>query len=256
MIKKEELTDFFNTALNPKTFKDFCPNGLQIESDKENIEKISFAVTATQESIDNSKNSDVLVVHHGLFWNYQGPLTITGNHGKRVKTLIKNETSLFAYHLPLDAHRFIGNAAVLAKLIGIEEVSPFGDYKGCFTGVSGSFGKSKMTVGTLKDKLSKVLNHDVIISTDNLDKQINSVGIITGAAQNDWRMALDADLDCFITGEINHHSWTDSRESDLTLFSCGHEATEELGIKALMSATKEKFFDLIEVEFLPSKNPV
>lgn len=255
MIKKSELLQFYDTLLDVKSFKDFGPNGLQVDTENEEINKISFAVTATVDSISKAHLSDALVVHHGLFWNYQGPMTITDNHGKRITALIKKEMSLLAYHLPLDANIKIGNAAVLANTIGIYDLKPFGDYKGSFTGVKGYF-PNQITAGMLADILSEKLNRDIIVSTDDMRKPINSISIITGAAQHDWKLAKDEGLDAFITGEINHHCWTDSRESDLPLFSCGHEATEELGIKALMQATKAEFGDNIEVEFIKSKNPV
>lgn len=258
MITKTNLENFYKSLLEPERFKDFGPNGIQINKQTENVYKIGFAVTATKESIRAciENDCDVLVVHHGLFWNHQGSLTITGKHGDRILDIVKNNMCLMAYHLPLDVHIEIGNAAVLAKLIGIPSILPFGDYKGSFTGVCGGLIGQNITVSKLKELLAKKLDHDVIVSTDDPNKIINKVGIITGAAQHEWKLAKDEGFDAFITGEINHHCWTDSREADLTMFACGHEATEELGIKALMEKTKEHFGDDVAVEFIKSHNPV
>jgi putative NIF3 family GTP cyclohydrolase 1 type 2 len=101
-----------------------------------------------------------------------------------------------------------------------------------------------------------ILNHAVIISTGNKQKVIKSVGIIAGTAGTEWKHALDKGCDAFITGEMGHHHWTDSRESGLTIFAGGHEANEELGIIALMNKVKKTFGNNIEVEFIKSKNPI
>ena len=256
MINITELNKFFDELLEPTKFQDFGSNGLQVTTGTSIVNKISFAVTATQESIDEAvaNNSNTLVCHHGLLWNWQGVQPITGNYGKRLSKLIKNDVNLFAYHLPLDAHIGIGNASVLGELLGVKIQSPFGDYKGMPTGIYGRI--DPITVGLLQDKLTDILDHEVIISTDNKQKVIKTVGIITGAAGNEWKYALDKGCDAYITGEMGHHHWTDSRESGITIFACGHEATEELGIIALMNSVKKKFGDEIEVEFIKSKNPI
>ena len=132
------LTDYYNTLLQAQTFKDYCPNGLQIEG-KEQIRKIAFAVSATQDSVQKAVafGADALVVHHGLFWKFHGPCPLTGTLAGRVFPLIKNNINLYAYHLPLDAHQDVGNAATLGKLINCFNQEPFGDYQGSPTGIKG-----------------------------------------------------------------------------------------------------------------------
>lgn len=246
-----DLLDFYNAQLKPDEFKDFCPNGLQIEGSNE-IKKISFAVSATMESIDAciENGSDTLMVHHGLFWNHQGSKPLTGVFGEKIIKLVSNKINLIAYHLPLDAHLIFGNAAVIAKSLGLTDIEPFGNYNGCYTGVKGKIDIFSMG---LADRLQNILHHDVICSISN--KQIHTVGIITGGASNDWILAKNENLDAFITGEINHHSFTDSQEADICMLAGGHEATEVFGILEMKRICQIMYPD-IQCEFITSNNPV
>src|SRR5690606_18685026 len=136
MVIREQLQHFLDDLLKPNMFQDYGPNGLQIEG-KEEIKKVAFAVSATRDSVAAAvaAKADALVVHHGLFWRFHGTRTITGPFAKRVKPLIQNDINLFGYHLPLDAHLEHGNAAGLAKSLGLENLQPFALEKGNFMGV-------------------------------------------------------------------------------------------------------------------------
>jgi putative NIF3 family GTP cyclohydrolase 1 type 2 len=115
-VKRRDLEKHLNQLLNIWEFRDYGPNGLQVEGSDE-INKVAFAVSATVDSIEKAaqQGANALIVHHGIFWNYQGGKPIKGPHGKRVKTLVKNDISLLGYHLPLDAHLEVGNAAGIAS---------------------------------------------------------------------------------------------------------------------------------------------
>lgn len=254
MIDRQQLNDFYNTLLNPAVYKDYGPNGLQIEG-CEQIGKIAFAVSATRDSINRAirQNADALVVHHGLFWNFQGAKTLTGAFAKRVMPLIRNDINLFAYHLPLDGHPEVGNAAVLGARIGCHDRQPFGDYKGCATGIKGILEKP-LTAILLRQKLESVLDHPVIMASPDEQQLIRSIGIITGGANREWRLAVEAGLDAYLTGEISEHDWHDSQEHGIHMFAGGHHATERFGIKALMKQT-ELHLD-IECSYIDSDNPV
>lgn len=117
-MQRNELDRYFNDLLTPANFKDYCPNGVQVEG-SENIKKIAFAVSATLDSITQAADmgADTLVVHHGLFWHFHGARPLTGHFAKRIPPLVQHNINLFAYHLPLDAHPEVGNAAVLGQLI-------------------------------------------------------------------------------------------------------------------------------------------
>lgn len=253
MINRYQLDHFFRELLQPDSYCDYGPNGLQVEG-SETIAKVAFAVSATRESISEavSRNADALIVHHGLFWGAHGAKALTGVFAKRVFPLIKNDINLFAYHLPLDGHPEIGNAACLGRLIGCMEQQPFGDYKGSVTGIKGVLG-TPISALMLQQKLETVLNHPVILASPDRETVIRSVGIITGGANSEWQRAVNEQLDAFITGEISEHDWHDSREHGIHMFAGGHNATESFGIQALMEKTREQFD--IPCSFISSDNP-
>ena len=253
-LLRNDLLKYLNSLLKPETFEDYAPNGLQVEG-TDNLTKLAFAVSATQESIKAAIawGAQGIVVHHGILWKYQGARTITGAWGERVKLCVKNDLNLFAYHLPLDAHADIGNATALAQAIGMNTLTPFALYKKQPMGQKGRL-NTDMSAKDFKQKLEQVLNHPVIIATPDENKMISSVGIITGGANNDWIKAMEENLDAYITGEISEYNWHDAREAGIHYFAGGHHATEKFGIQALMGKIKSDFKDL-EVKFFDSNNP-
>jgi dinuclear metal center YbgI/SA1388 family protein len=191
-------------------------------------------------------------VHHGLFWSFHGARTLTGPLARRVFPLVRHEINLFAYHLPLDAHPEIGNAACLARALGLTGISPFGDHQGSPTGVRGQFPRP-FTAASLKACLASVLDHPVLMAAPGADKPIHSAGIITGGANRDWVLASRAGLDAYITGEMSEHDWHESQEAGLAMFAGGHNATEQFGIQALMERVRARFG--VDCCFIPSDNP-
>lgn len=253
-VTQNELKNYFDQLLTPALFEDYAPNGLQVEG-KTQLKRIAFAVSATQESLREAIkwNADAIVVHHGIFWKYQGARTVTGAWGERVKLCVKNDLNLFAYHLPLDAHPEVGNASSLAREIGLSNLSSFALHKRQPLGIKGEF-KSEITAIDLKQKLQKTLNHSVILATPDENKMIKSMGIITGGANNDWVKAMEDNLDAYLTGEISEYNWHDSIEAGIHYFAGGHHATERPGIIALMNKFKTDHSS-VEVKFFDSENP-
>lgn len=253
MTSRQQLNDYYQTLLRPETYADYCPNGLQTEG-SEQIKRIAFAVSATRDSITQAveNKADALVVHHGLFWTFHGAKPLTGTFAQRVFPLVKNNINLFGYHLPLDGHPDIGNAATLGQLIGCKQQQPFGDYKGSATGIKGIL-EQPPTAAALQQKLEAVLKHNVILATPDSNALISSVGIITGGANSEWSLAEKDQLDAYITGEISEHDWHESREAGIHMFAGGHHATEQFGIKALMEKTRQQF--AVDCFFIDSENP-
>lgn len=253
-VTQTDLKNYFNQLLSPSLFEDYAPNGLQVEGRSE-LKKIAFAVSATQDSIQKAIEwkADALVVHHGIFWKYQGARTITGAWGERVKLCVKNDLNLFAYHLPLDAHPEVGNAVSLGKSLGLSSFEPFALHKKQPMGIKGKF-STPISASDLRSKLETLLNHKVILATPDEKKLINSMGIITGGANNDWARALDEGLDAYLTGEISEYNWHDSIEAGIHYFAGGHHATERPGIISLMNKVKSDH-SAIEVKFFDSENP-
>lgn len=255
-IKRIELEKFLGELLTPHLFQDYGPNGLQVQG-SEYIEKISFAVSATADSIGKAAKfkSDALIVHHGIYWRYQGVKTLTGPFLKRVKPLIDHQMNLFAYHLPLDAHLEVGNAATLAKKIGLKNLKPFGEHKKMPLGVMGSF-DTPLSQDEFSKNLERILNHPVIKSSHDDNKKISTLGIITGGANNDWPYALKENLDAYLTGEISEYNWHDAKEAEIIYFAGGHHATEQFGVIELKNKIKE-YFNLNEKDlfYIDSDNP-
>jgi len=253
-IRRIEIENFVNTLLSPFLFDDQSINGLQIEGTEE-IKRVAFAVSATRDSIFKAceLGADTLIVHHGILWKYQGPKTITGPFHKRVAPLIQNNMNLLAYHLPLDAHLEIGNAACVARHLPLENLVPFAPYKKVPIGVKGIL-KTPMKANELKKIIKNALNHEVIMASPTNERLISSLGIITGGASGSWTEAVSEGVDAFLTGEISEHAWNDSQEANVTMYAAGHYATELFGIQELMKKIKENFS--VEVFFIDSENPV
>lgn len=252
-ITRSALLRYLDELLNPLQFSDYGPNGLQIEG-SDSIKRIAFAVSATAHSAAAAAEheADALIVHHGLFWKFHGPKTLTGSFARRIFPLVRNHINLFAYHLPLDAHPETGNAASLGKLLGLGDFQAFGDHQGSPTGISGRF-LEPLSAFDLKNQLAAVLDHPVILASPDDSAMVTTAGIITGGANRDWPLALKAGLDAYITGEISEHDWHDSQEAGLHYFAGGHNATERPGILALMERVRQQFD--VECFFIASDNP-
>lgn len=253
-ITCSQLHNYFNQILKPELFDDYCPNGLQI-SGKETIKKIAFAVSATKSSIKEAAEwgADALIVHHGVFWKYQSARPIVGPWGERIKQCIQNDMNLFAYHLPLDGHLEIGNAASVAHLLNLSDIAPFGEYKKTYLGVKGKFSEA-VKASDLKLKLSEILSHTIIHASPDDDQMISSIGIITGGANNEWTMSISEEVDAYLTGEISEYNWHDAIEAGIHYFAGGHHATEKFGIQSLMKEIKSKY-PALETMFFDSNNP-
>jgi dinuclear metal center YbgI/SA1388 family protein len=252
-VPREELMAYLNQLLTPQSFEDYAPNGLQVEG-KTHLKRIAFAVSATQDSINKALEwqADALIVHHGIFWKYQGPRTVTGPWGERVKLCVKNDLNLIAYHLPLDGHPEVGNAVALASRIGLTNLTSFALYKNQPLGTKGEFLKP-ITAQELQQKLKSILNHEIILASPDETRPIKTLGIITGGANNQWVEALNDGLDAYLTGEISEYNWHDSLEAGIHYFAGGHHATERFGIQDLMNKIELDF--QLQVKFFDSTNP-
>jgi len=254
-MKRSQLEQYLKQLLKPEIFDDYCPNGLQIEG-RDEIKKIIFSVSATRESSEHAANTNAcaLIVHHGVFWKFHGTRTLSGPFAKRLFPLIKNDINLLGYHLPLDAHNEIGNAASLASLLGLGNQAPFGFYKGVTTGIMGELSES-LLAQEFKKILEEKLKHNVLYSNPlESNGKIKKIGIITGGANSQWQEAARLGLDAYITGEMSEHDYHESREAGIHMFAGGHHATEKFGIMALMKKIQLDFPEL-ECSFLDSENP-
>ena len=250
-MKREKLSNYLKKLLKTDEFNDYCPNGLQVEG-VENINKIVLGVTACIELFEQSikEKADTIIVHHGMIWDYEHPLYI-GAYKKRIKLLLENNLNLYAFHLPLDAHPEIGNNAQLAKLIGIKNLKPFGEYKGQNIGIKGVL--DHVSKDLFFKKIEGVLKRKPLIFSYGPEK-IKNVGIISGEAQKNIKQAIAENMDAYITGEVSEYNMHYAKEEKIHFISAGHYATEKFGVIALGNLLKEKF--KVQVKFIDIQNPV
>lgn len=252
-IARADLQNFLTELLQPSDYADYGPNGLQIEG-TETLGRIAFAVSATADSarLAVEGGAQALIVHHGLFWKFHGPKPLTGPFARRVFPLVRHGVNLFAYHLPLDAHPEVGNAASLARALGMVELEPFGDHEGRPTGIKGRLAEP-MAAEAWRGRLGAVLEHPVMMASPDPEAPVRSAGIITGGANRDWPRAVRERLDAYVTGEMSEHDWHESQEAGLHMYAGGHNATERFGILALMAKVEATF--AVDCFFIPSGNP-
>jgi dinuclear metal center YbgI/SA1388 family protein len=232
---------------------DYCPNGLQVEG-KAEVERIVTAVSASRQLFEQAieRQADLVLVHHGILWNSSGPPRLIGSFRERVRLLLAHEISLVAYHLPLDRHPELGNAAQLGKRLGLEELEPFGEYRGAATGVCGVF-PEPVTLTELNEMVAGACRQEPQLFP-GCGNQITSVGIVTGGGAREYHRAVEAELDAFITGEASEWVLHQAREDGVHFLAAGHYATERFGIRALSRWLQEQL-DL-DVSFIDIPNPV
>lgn len=231
MTDRQQLLAAFDNLLQPAGFKDYGPNGLQVEG-KADIRKLVSGVTASRALIEAAiaAQADAIFVHHGLFWRgHDG--RITGWMKQRLALLLAHDINLYAYHLPLDAHPELGNNAQLGRHLGLNTVARFGEQNLGFLGErtdGGSFADAQALAGHLKLRL----NHPVVLVTPG-PKAIKHIAWCTGGAQGYFEAAIAAGADAFITGEISEPQAHYARECGAAFLACGHHATERYGAPAV-----------------------
>lgn len=250
MLSLKSLIQYLDEYLTAGLFNDYCPNGLQIEG-KEQITKIATAVSADLETIEKAieLKVDALLVHHGLFWS-KDPYVITGSKRQKILQLLKNGISLIAYHLPLDAHKEVGNNWKAAIDLGWEELEPFGLFNGKTIGVKGKF-KAK-PVEIFRDELEAYYDHSAIQVLGG-HKKVTSASLISGGAWKDISQAAKEGIDCFITGNFDEPAWYLAKEEGVNFFALGHSATEKIGVRTLGKHLQERFN--LSCEYIDTLNP-
>ncbi len=247
-----EVVNTLDEELQPYLFKDYCPNGLQVEG-KKTIKKIITGVTACQALIDKAieKEADAIVVHHGYFWRGESPV-ITGMKKQRIETLLRHSISLIAYHLPLDAHPVLGNNVQLAHRMGWNIQ---GGMEAGKTRPLGNWGtlQDKLSVKDMAAQLESVLNRKPLVIAGG-DHSINRVAWCTGAAQSMIDQALALGADAFVSGEVSESTFHFARENGIHYFAAGHHATERYGVQALAQWITERMN--VVHEFIDIDSPV
>lgn len=250
-ISREALATYLETELQVSRFRDYCPNGVQVEG-RSDIKLLVSGVTACLALIEAAVelNADAIIVHHGYFWRGEDAC-IRGQKLKRLRLLLSQNISLFAYHLPLDSHVELGNNASLARQLQLVPESRFGENE---LGWMGRFASSApMTVTEFAANVEAALGRKPMLIGDP-DKFVKKIAWCTGAAQNMLDQAISAGADVFLSGEISEPTVHLARESGIAYLACGHHATERYGVQALGEHIAQKFG--ITHHFVDIDNPV
>lgn len=220
-----------HTAIDELRSVDKSLNGIQVGRRNQEVRRVACAVDACAETFDRAADwrADVLLVHHGLYWGREIPLT--GDHYERVRKLMDADIALYAVHLPLDMHPEFGNNAEMAKALKLRETKPFGKYHGYEIGVSGNLApavRREEVVSTLFADLSNPL----AVLPFGPDT-VSSVGIVSGGAVFEVEQAIEQGLDLYITGDASHTVYHRCMEAGINVIFGGHYATEVWGPRAL-----------------------
>ena len=247
MTDRRELQAALDTLLQPERFKDYCPNGLQVEG-ANRVKKIVSGVTASLALIDAAiaQGADTIFVHHGLFWRgYDG--RVTGWMRQRLGRLLEHDINLFAYHLPLDALPDLGNNAQLGQKLGLKTSGQFGEQQ------LGCMGEIEMaSASSLAQHVESVLGRSVVL-VPGREAPLRRVAWCTGGAQSYFEAAIAAGADAFITGEISEPQAHLARETGVAYLACGHHATERYGAPAVAAHVATQLG--LEHQFIDIDNP-
>jgi dinuclear metal center YbgI/SA1388 family protein len=245
------LVEEANRYLNCAAISDYCPNGLQVEG-RPQVLRIVSGVTASQALLDAAveAQADLVLVHHGYFWKGESPC-ITGIKQRRLKTLLTNDISLLAYHLPLDVHPEVGNNVQLARLLGIAVEGPLAPDNPRCVGLLGTLAQP-MHARDFAQRVQQVLGREpLLVEGANM---IRRIGWCTGGGQGYIDQAIAAGVDLYLSGEASEQTFHSARENGISFIAAGHHATERYGVQALGDYLARRF-DL-EHQFIECANPI
>jgi dinuclear metal center YbgI/SA1388 family protein len=229
-----KLDVYFRSLLDIEGFAsmDNSLNGLQVDNDGAEIAKIAFAVDAALETFKQAAaaGAGLLFVHHGLFWG--APLRVAGSHRERIRFLLDHNLALYAVHLPLDQHPSLGNNAVLAELLGIEQPEPFGEYHGRKIGFKGKLA-APLTIEEAARRISFKDRPPLGVYPFGRRENL-SCAVVSGGAAEEALQAIEEGVDLYVTGEASHAIYYQALEGHLNMIAGGHYSTEVWGVRRIM----------------------
>jgi len=248
-MQRSELQRYLDELLEVGRFRDYCPNGLQVEG-RAAVHRIVTGVTASQMLLQEAiaRKADAVVVHHGLFWRGEDG-RITGFRKIRLASLLNHDINLFAFHLPLDAHRDLGNNAALGRLMDWHATGRFADQDIGFVGDTAR----PTSAEEIGQRLGTRLQRPAMVIGD-AGRTVTRVAWCTGAAQGLFEQAIETGVELFVSGEISEQTVHLARESGVPFIAAGHHATERYGVQALGEHLTERFG--LDCEFVDIENPV
>ena len=249
MTPRSEIESYLGTLLEVGKFRDYGPNGLQVEG-RPQVQRLVSGVTASRALIEAAieQKADALLVHHGLFWKgHDG--RVTGWLKARLELLLVHQINLFAYHLPLDAHAEFGNNAQFGARLKFVPDGRFGEQDLGFIGNPAQ----PLTTAALTALLTYSLGRAPVVVEGAAGQTIRRVAWCTGGAQGYFEAAIAAGADAYITGEISEPQAHLARETGVAFLACGHHASERFGAAALGERVAQQFG--IVHQFIEIGNP-
>jgi dinuclear metal center YbgI/SA1388 family protein len=251
--RREEIIDWCDELLDASGWDDYAPNGLQVPG-ADQVTRVVTGVSAHRELLERAvaSGAQLVLAHHGLFWSSQ-PRALSEQLAERLRVALGASLSVAAYHLPLDAHREIGNNALLCRELGFEpDPQPFAEVRGRPIGMIGR-SLDGFELPELVQRVAALLGRDPLVF-DAGPVTVRSIGIVSGGASAQISDAVATGLDAFLTGEPSEHAMADAREGRINFLAAGHYATERLGIRRLGELVAEHFG--LEHEFIEIPNPI
>jgi len=250
-VETNQLTQYLAQALDITQYRDYCPNGLQVQG-RPRVARLLTGVTASLALIEAAveQGADAILVHHGYFWRGEDPCVV-GQKQRRLKLLLQHDINLLAYHLPLDMHAQWGNNVQLAQRLGLLAHARFGADDLGWLGHATD--PTLRTVGDLARLVEQRLGRVPLLIGDPA-QALGQVGWCTGAAQNLLAAAVAAGASVYLSGEISEPTVHLARESGVAYLACGHHATERYGVQALGRHLAQKFS--LQHAFVDIDNPV
>ncbi len=248
-MKLIDLSNYIGSQLEVGRFRDYCPNGIQVEGTSE-VTKIATGVSASQAVLEVATEwgADAILVHHGYFWKNEEPI-ITGIKKRRLAYLLKHDVSLLAYHLPLDAHPVWGNNTQLGNRLGFVEEGRFGEQGiACY----GRLDKPQR-LADLNNRIAERLHREPLV-IGNPESNIAKIAWCSGGAQSYFDLSIALGVDAFVTGEVSEQHVHIALESGVAFIVAGHHATERYGIQSLGEHLAAQFG--LEHCFFDQDNPV
>lgn len=254
-VDSRVLASWLDDTLQAARFKDYCPNGMQVEGRSE-VGHIITGVTASEALLRAAveRGADAVLVHHGWMWRNEDRRVI-GTRRTRMALTLKNDLNLYAYHLPLDAHPTLGNNAQLARVLGLsparrDDGAPLTCGQDGLIWLGEASGLTSL--GQLGERVAQRLGRPPLVVGDP-DQPLTTIAWCTGGAQGMMGDAVDAGASVYITGEVSESTVHLARETGVGFIAAGHHATERYGVQALGQAVAERFG--VKVEFVDIDNP-
>jgi dinuclear metal center YbgI/SA1388 family protein len=240
-MKLESILQYLDSYLGTRDHPDYpnALNGLQVGGPEE-VTRVVAAVDASEASIAAAveRGADLLLVHHGLFWDGLQP--VTGRRLRRLRPLLEHGVAVYSVHLPLDAHPEVGNCALLGRALGLDLQGRFASYGGVDIGWWGTL-PDILEVSSLRDRLADALGGAAVHVIPGGPERVERVGVVTGGGASFTAGAAELGLDALVTGEGSHHTHFDAMELGIHVLMGGHYATETFGVRALAEHLAERF---------------